>query len=337
MITGHGNDSYRYSHPIRYDFSSNIGGGVDLSSLKEHIATHLNLIETYPQPAPITLEKELAKSLSIDPACVCVTSGAVEAVYLVAQTWAGSSSAIVAPTFMEYEDACRMNRHALKRIASPDELGDSPQLVWLCNPNNPTGKVIERAFLTALLRSHPHILFVIDRSYENFTMEPQMGVGEALALPNVIQIHSMTKRYAIPGLRLGYMTGCAALVDRVRSFTRPWSVNSLAIEAALYLLSHPCDIDIESCLHEAQRLQGRLRGLGEKLEVMPTCTHFMLARLRERRACDLKEYLIKQHGLLIRDASNFAGLDEHFFRVAAQTVQADDILVNAIDEWLRKS
>jgi len=115
----------------------------------------------------------------------------------------------------------------------------------------------------------------------------------------------------------------------------PWSVNSLAIEAGLFLLEHDSSalLDLPAYLEEAARLQKTLEQLGG-LEVWATETHFMLVRLRMGKASALKDYLANEQGILIRDASNFEGLDEHFFRIATQTPEENDRLVTAIGQWL---
>ena len=111
----------------------------------------------------------------------------------------------------------------------------------------------------------------------------------------------MTKRYAVPGLRLGYVTGAPHLLHRLRTNRMPWSVNQLAIEAGLHLLEHdvPNPLDVASYLQEAARLRSALEALGG-LEVWATETHFMLVCLRMGRASALKDYLAGEHGILIR-------------------------------------
>lgn len=209
------------------------------------------------------------------------------------------------------------------------------RMCWLCNPNNPTGKVVEKQKLIALIRCNPRVCFVIDQSYEFFTLRPLLMASEAASFPNVLLLHSMTKRYAIPGLRLGYITGNAGLLNRLRTHRMPWSVNQLAIQAGLYLLKHTREvlIDITTYLEETKRFRKRLQTLGI-LDVWETDTHFMLVCLRFGKASALKGYLAEEHGILIRDASNFEGLDERFFRIATQTPEENNKLVEAIERWL---
>ena len=217
MIDGHGDDAYRYGH-IRVNFSSNVYTHVNHDSLNGYLFRQMACIRTYPEPEPYTLERELAARYQVSPENVCVTNGATEAIYLIAQAWRGSRSAILMPTFSEYADACRLHAHEVESVFTLDALSGRTSLVWLCNPNNPTGEVRPAGRLRRLIEEHPRQLFVIDQSYEAFTLKEVLGVGETAALPNVLLLHSMTKRFAVPGLRLGYLTGHKDLLQKLRRY-----------------------------------------------------------------------------------------------------------------------
>lgn len=343
MIKGHGDDAYQYDRPITINFSSNVFGRVDLKGLKKHLCSCMGEIGSYPEPEPYTLEAGLARRHRLQADEVCVTNGATEAIYLIAQTFRGTNSVIYQPTFSEYADACRMHGHrvtALFMLPTEKEqyrLPSDIRMLWLCNPNNPTGRVIRKEELKRLVEQNPKVCFVIDQSYESFTLSPLFTAEEAATYSNVLLLHSMTKRYAMPGLRLGYVTGCAGLLERLRTNRMPWSVNQLAIQAGMYLLAHPLEapLDMVTYLEEANRLRNRLQALGA-MDVWETETHFMLVCLCFGKASALKEYLANQHGILIRDASNFEGLDDRFFRIAAQTSEENDLLVDAIGKWLEE-
>lgn len=337
MIEGHGDDLYKYGKKIVSNFSSNVYNRIDHSGLYQRLNERLSTICSYPEPMPYSLESEIARRYSLTPRQVCVTNGATEAIYLIAQVFQGRTSAVLGPTFSEYADACRVHRHKVKPFYSLDALPEDVELVWICNPNNPTGEVRNKEDLKALVDSHPDKLFVFDQSYEYFTLKSLLGIKEAASFPNVILLHSMTKQYAIPGLRMGYFTASEGLTDDVRCRRMPWSVNSLAIEAAKYLLEEGDGIsaDIPQLLAERERLTNLLLATG-MLEIWPTDTHYMLIKLRMGKAAALKDFLAVNHGILIRDASNFEGLDERFFRIATQTPEENDKLVKAISEWMEQ-
>lgn len=332
MIEGHGDDAYKYK-AIKINFSSNVYNHVDHSGLYQYLSRQMESIRTYPEPEPYSLEKVLAERFRLSSEEVCVTNGATEAIYLIAQTFRNQTSAILMPTFSEYADACRLHGHKVVPIYNLNRLPDRGKLIWLCNPNNPTGEVREKEALTACIKQNPQRIFIIDQSYEFFTQKALLTVREAAEFPNVILLHSMTKRFAVPGLRLGYITACKELLHEIRTQRMPWSVNQLAIEAGHYLLSSSqCDIDISLLLKEKERLAQSLLSIGG-MEIWPSDTHYMLVQLRMGKAAALKEYLATEQGILIRDASNFEGLNEHFFRIATQTPEENDKLVESIKKW----
>ena len=332
MIEGHGDDAYKYK-AIKINFSSNVYNHVDHSGLHQHLFQQMESIRTYPEPEPYSLEKVLAERFHLSSEEVCVTNGATEAIYLIAQTFRNQISAILMPTFSEYADACRLHGHKVVPIYNLNRLPDRGRLIWLCNPNNPTGEVREEEVLTACIKQNPQRIFVMDQSYEFFTQKALLTAREAAEFPNVILLHSMTKRFAVPGLRLGYITACKELLHEIRTQRMPWSVNQLAIEAGHYLLSSSqYDIDISLLLKEKERLAQSLLSIGG-MEIWPSDTHYMLVQLRMGKAAALKEYLATEQGILIRDASNFEGLNEHFFRIATQTPEENDKLVESIKKW----
>lgn len=340
MIIGHGDDLYRYQ-AVRFNFSSNIYSHADLSGVKKHLATCLDRIGSYPEPQPFTLETMLAGRHGIDPSCVMVTNGATEAIYLIARAFAhsfrtGERSRYVVchPTFSEYEDALRVAGCIPARSGHVDD--DEDKMIWLCNPNNPTGEVMPADVVRRRLCNRHH-LHVIDRSYEDHTLSEQMTVAEGTTHDNLVQIHSMTKTYAIPGLRLGYITAAAPLIARIRSHQHPWAVNALAMAAGEYLLKEGAKAvnDLEAYLAETRRLREMLDSL-DGINVDDTRTNFMLCRLTDGSAADLKTWLVEHHGILIRDASNFKGLDEHCFRIAAQAPEENDLLVTCVADYLQQ-
>ena len=355
MLSGHGDDTYKYKD-IRINFSSNVYNHFCHDGLYAHLASRMDCIRNYPPPTPSELEKEIATLHNLSPENVIVTNGATEAIYLIAQAFAQASSLILQPTFTEYEDACKQYQKPpspprgsllyttdpskwdtlLKELLLSKELplgGLGGFLFWLCNPNNPTGQVIPKPILESAIASHPDTIFIIDESYAPFTMQPLVSTSMSGA-KNVLLLHSMTKEFAIPGLRLGYITGSAALLSLIRKCRMPWSVNQLAIEAAHYLLAHKSDysLDLPALMAERERMARELSAING-ITVYPSDTHILLCRIEGTTASELKDFLANNHGILIRDASNFQGLDEHYFRIAVQTPEEDNQLLNILKEW----
>lgn len=335
MLDGHGDDSFRYDSPIRHNFSTNISPGADTSALMEHLANAgCSIVKCYPEPSPTSVETLLGKEHNVGNECVMVTNGATEAIYLTAHYLQSKHSAIVSPTFREYQDACALYGHKIDFITSIEDISPDVGAVWLCNPNNPTGHVTDKTTLLEHISSHPDITYIIDQAYSDYTTRPLINGYEAIRLPNVIILHSLTKRFSIPGLRIGYAISNPSLTSELRRHRMPWSVNSFAIEAAKFLLNRNdrASIDAPTLHNEALRIASLLKGIG--IESSATDCNFMLCKLPFGSASDLKKFLIDNYGILIRDASNFEGLTQSYFRVAAQTREENNLLIEAITKWI---
>lgn len=333
---GHGDDAFRYGDKIKMNFSSNVYSGADYSGLKKHLMAHFDVIGHYPEPDAHTLESMLAEKLGVPENTILVTNGANEAIYLIANLYSGWASVIPQPTFTEYEDACRKFRHLIS-YDSADELEVLPEdrIYWLCNPNNPTGNVLLKSLVNHIIRKHPRYLYVVDQSYADYTLSPMLEPKEMIDCYNVMLVHSLSKKYCIPGLRLGYMFASPIIIERLKQLRQPWTVNAMAIEAGKFLVKNDPKMipDLPGYLAEAQRLHQNLSDV-EGLMVMKSEANFMLVNIDEGNTPELKKWLIDNYGILIRDASNFRGLDNHCFRVTAQTPEENDMLLEAIKSYL---
>ncbi len=329
MLTGHGDDLYLYNH-VRLNFSSNIPAHADIEELKAFLRQQFDAVSCYPEPEPFSAEHAIARQRGVPAECVLMTNGATEAIYLVAQLLRSEHFdfyEIAQPTFSEYRDACMM-----AGLPCGDSRADGGKCAfWLCNPNNPTGGVV--AIEEVRRKAGQYDMLVVDQSYEAYTLEPMLSPAEAVRHANIIQIHSMTKTCAVPGLRIGYVVAAPQVIAKLRRFVRPWSVNALASLAAEWLADHDFRAvkDMEHYLSEAQRLNRELNKI-DGVRALPTATNFMLCVLERQTAASLKQHLVEKHGILIRDASNFAGLDQHYFRVASQTKEENDELLERMKE-----
>ena len=324
MLTGHGDDTYRYTD-IRMNFSSNIYPHADLAALEQHLCSRIDCIRTYPQPTPTDIEAMIAAGHGISADTVMLTAGATDAIYLISQTLRHLKTFRTwSPTFSEYADACHTYGYTWQQDGA---------VAWLCNPNNPDGHVTDADTIKAL--AHCHQWLVIDQSYEDYTLQPMLTATDALQMERVVQVRSMTKRYAVPGLRLGYIIAPAALIHELRQNYRPWTINSVGIEAARWLLQHDaCAIpDIKAYIDEAMRLRTMLNGI-EGINMAESDTSFMLGTIKPATAARLKDYLATHHGMLIRDASNFDGLTPHHFRIATSSPTENNALADAIKTFV---
>lgn len=336
MFNGHGDDTYRYGNRIKHNFSTNIIADTAHSGLMAHLSQQLHLITNYPEPQPLSLERRIAGYLGISEENVVITNGATDAIYRLAQIYREGISAIYCPSFREYQDACALNSHTIKFFENLGDLSCEADVIWFCNPNNPTGRVWEKGELLRLASDSRNSILIIDQAYADYTSKPVVTVQEALRYGNIVLLNSLTKRFSVPGLRIGYTVASADICRCIREHGIPWAVNALAISAAEYLIAHPDQYPVNKhFLHaEALRIAKAFKELG--MDVSDTDCNFILCRLHDGRiASDLKEWLVKNKGILIRDASNFEGLDSGYFRVAAQSYEENNLLIKSVKEWIR--
>ena len=335
MVYRHSDDIFRYGDKIKLDFSSNTIAWADLSGLREHLMKHFEVVSHYPESEPSSLEKLLAEHLGVPENTVMITNGANEAIYLIAQLYKNWASIIPQPTFNAYEYACKTFDHLISYDRKNDlDVMPEDRIYWICNPNNPTGNVLLKPLMNRIIRQNPRYLYVVDQSFADYTLQPMLNPSEMVDCYNLMLIGSLSKKYCIPGLRLGYIFSSPIIIDRLRQIRQPWAVNSMAIEAGKYLLTNNPQMipDLQDYLSEAQRLRQELTVI-EGIRVLKTDTHFMLVIIDFAEAWELKQWLINNYGILIRDASDFRGLDSHYFRIVALTKEDDNQLVAAIREF----
>lgn len=334
MIHGHGDDLFLFGSKIKVNFSSNIPQRVDHRGLMNYLFNSEVLFSNYPDPDASTVAFLLAEYLKeIKEENILVTNGATEAIYLLAHLFQGKKSAIVVPTFREYQDACLIYGHSLKFVSHLSEIPVDSEMVWLCNPNNPTGLCYDACELRELIKRKPKTTFIIDQAYASYSVKEVLANREVLSSSNLVILGSLTKRFSIPGLRIGYAIADAALISKIKKLKMPWSVNSVAISAAGYLLENKDSyiIDKEKLHQEAKKMVIGFKELG--IEALPTDCNFFLSKLQYGNASRLKDWLIDHYGILIRDASNFESLSPSYFRVAAQSPEENVLLLNALKEW----
>lgn len=152
--------------------------------------------------------------------------------------------------------------------------------------------------------------------------------------PNGIMIKSLTKSFAVPGLRLGYIIANPEIISRAKQLRRPWAVGGLERKSVewLFMNRERYRIDVAMLLSEANRVREALKDLG--ISAGESKTNFLLCQLPEGEACELKQWLVDNYGVLIRDASNFHGLTPRHFRIAVQRPEENDLLIEAIGKWL---
>ncbi|MDO4721800.1 aminotransferase class I/II-fold pyridoxal phosphate-dependent enzyme [Porphyromonas circumdentaria] len=343
MINGHGEEYFAENNPAILNFSSTVWYGGDTQLLFEHLIQLLpESIQHYPEADGATLRKMIARRHELSENNIVITNGPVSAFYLIAQAFAGKKVLIPVPSFSEYEEAMRLydfNIRLVSNLAPIEEWPlDEVDFCFLSTPNNPDGRIMSHAELIRLVSKHPKVNFIIDQAYANYTTTNLLKPGISKQYPNIITVWSFSHTYSIPGLRIGYIVANKNITEQLSKYLIPWSVNTLAIEAAKYILIHPAQftLPIRKWQRATQELMSKLRTFDD-LEVIPSETTFFLVRLKKGTAAQLRMYLLNTHNILIRDASGFHGLNESYVRITARDEEKNNILVGAIEQWLNET
>jgi len=340
MIHGHGDDAYKYNKPIVADFSSNVWFEGPSTNLLKHLQDQLHKVDHYPEPGGETLQRKVADYHNLEFKNCLITNGSVETFYLIALACRKHKSTIVTPCFSEYEDACQIHDHEIQFVKNTDQWKEQiygSQVVWFGNPNNPDGNVIGPEVLERLLEEHPETVFVVDEAYGELCTGFQSAVSLLPEYQNLLIVRSFTKNFAIPGLRLGYVLGEKSLIEKLHKLKMPWTVNSIAMEAGRFIMEHYDELmpDKYKVKAASEAFHRQLKTLEDSLTIIPSHCNYCLIKLNGFYSGKLKQYLVEEYGILIRDASNFRGLDEQYIRVAVQKPKQNSLLTEGLKNGIK--
>lgn len=337
MINGHGNDLHNYKGKIKADFSSNVWFEGPHPSLTQHLKENIMSIQNYPEPDASSCAKEIEQFYNLSQNSCIVTNGSVEGFYILAQALNKRSATIFAPSFAEYEDACQRFNYKYEIVSNQDinpNYKFTNDLVWLCNPNNPDGKITPLATIEKWLYDNPQCIFIIDEAYAELCVNFKSCLSLLSKHRNLIIVKSFTKAFAIPGLRLGMILTNPKLIMQIKPYQLPWSVNSMALEACTFIIKNHNSLLLDQHLLASlsKELQEQINSIPE-LEVTPSDCNYFIVRTKKNKTAELKSLLANEHGILIRDASNFRGLSKQHFRIAIQSLEKNNLLISALQQW----
>jgi threonine-phosphate decarboxylase len=327
------------------DFSASINPLGPVPGVRGAVAAVFDRLGHYPDCDCADLRDALARHHGLGPENIRVTNGSTELIYLLPRLAQGRRALVIAPPFSEYARALGRDdwRVDFFRLSPADcfelplvPLGDTLRagydLLILGNPANPTGRLYSPAEVEALyqLCRGAGCLLAVDEAFMDFCEE---GSAKRLAAEGegIIVLRSLTKFYALPGLRLGCAIGPPPLIARLAELQEPWSVNTCAQAAGIASLADPAYAAASRQLvaTERTRLQAGLAAL-PWLRPFPAAANYLLVEaVRGPSAGELAGRLLAER-ILIRDCGNFAGLDDRFFRVAVRGRQENDRLLAAL-------
>ncbi|MDI3535197.1 MAG: threonine-phosphate decarboxylase [Thermosediminibacterales bacterium] len=334
------------------DFSANINPLGPSPRAVEAIKQNLDKIVHYPDIEYRELQQELARHLSVKPELIIPGNGASELIYLIANRKRPGCALMPAPTFSEYEMAVKGAGGKVKFIALSSnnnfniELNEFENnlsdidMVFLCNPNNPTGTILERDRLLEFVdkAGDKGIFVVIDEAFMDFVEDEDKRTlrNDVEQRNNLFVLGSLTKFFALPGLRIGYGIGPSCLINQLRQYKEPWSINIFAQAAALASLRDTEYIrkTRNYIYNEKMFLFNALNEL-PGFKAYPSASNYFFIDIRGSgfTAAQLQSRLGPK-GILIRNCSSYPFLDDYYIRVAVRTREENLFLINVLKNIL---
>lgn len=328
------------------DFSANVSPLGLPAGVAAAITNALPTADRYPDPLCRELRAALAGAEGVPADWILCGNGAADLIFRLALAVRPRRALLPAPTFAEYEAALQTVGCAVQRVflreentfAVTEEFIDAvtpeTDIVFLCQPNNPTGQVTPPALVERLVRrcAECGAVLVVDECFLDFLPDRDALTAKQLLrdAPQLFILKAFTKLYAMAGVRLGYaLCGDAALLEKMRGAGQPWAVSSLAQAAGLAALQETAYAGAVRALIAEQRprMAAGLRALG--LRVMDGQANYLLFRATP----DFGEKL-RRRGAVVRSCANYPGLDAAWYRTAVRTAEENTRLLQIMGEIL---
>lgn len=339
------------------DFSSNLNAFGPPDWLRRTISWSMAKIVEYPDPSYLKLceaaalrYKAVGEGDDLASNNFLPGNGSVELIYALAGLHGFRRAIVLAPSFQGYTRACAAKGLICEPVSLDAEDGfafhpekidaalkkvNEPSLVFLGQPNNPTGRLIDRDTIIQLAEDNSRSIFVVDEAFGDFIKDFRTLIGVNLA--NVVVLNSLTKVFACPGIRLGLAYADPHLLEEIAEIIPPWTVNVIAQEVGLKALGDSEFIKStrEKVVEERTFLFDSLREFSE-FTIFPSETNFFLGRINVPGLTSktLTRKLLVEKRLAIRDCSNFLGLSNKYFRISVRKKEENELLLEAIGEIL---
>lgn len=328
------------------DFSVNTNPLGSPTFIQEEWSSFYEIVEHYPDPYGQRLKEMIAKLNDVHVEQVLLGNGAAELIYLIGQSFQGERALIVEPTFIEYRDSCEAFGYKVQSLILKEEDGwqlhyemlesklAEVDLVFICHPNNPTGVIYEPSLFERLLEQveKTKTMLVIDEAFYDFCEESHSLAERTKTSKHLIVLRSMTKMYAIAGLRLGYLLAHQDVVAKLSPLLPHWNVNGLAQEIGFRCLQ---DDDFvaktkQYIAKERNKLLPSLQQLGYYCS--SSNVNYFLLRDSNESSDELLKFLLEE-GIISRHTHNFIGLDGKYLRLAIKREEENKRLLEALKRW----
>lgn len=342
----HGGDIYKYDNKI-LDFSANINPLGMPDTAKNAIINGIDKYEAYPDYSSRQLRNALSIFYNFDSDRIVCGNGAADLIFRICLALRPKKVLIPSPTFSEYEEAAKISggvvhNHILRESENFDvtlkiieSIDKDTDMVFLCSPNNPTGRAIDLRIIEAILiklQENKGIL-VLDQCFVHFLLDEDeyFAINLLKKYDNLIILGAFTKIFAMAGLRLGYaLFGSKDIAAKIENTLQPWAVSTVASEAGCAALSRDFINKTKQYVKEQRDfLTNSLSDIG--IRVFESQANYILIKSDQNILDgDLADEALK-HGVLIRKCSNFRGLSSFFFRIAVRTEEENKIFVEVLE------
>lgn len=332
----HGGDIYsaRADMPDKriIDFSANINPLGTPEKIKDAVRKSIDALDAYPDVRCSRFCRAAAEYHGVDSDFICAGNGAADIIFRLVHAVKPKTAAVCAPTFGEYEHALRGVGCEVRFYESGEleKCANGADMAFICNPNNPTGELTDGNYIENIVKENKNTLFVIDECFLDMTLEETRCsmISRLYLYPNIWVLKSLTKMYALAGLRIGYgICSDEKLCAAVRECGQPWAVSTASQAAGA--AAFECGEDRREFLDMLERERGYLYGELKRLgfDVSVPTANFVFFRGAE----GMREKLYKK-GILIRGCGDYRGLDGGCYRVCVRTHEENKILVKALTE-----
>ena len=328
------------------DFSTNLNPLGPPAGVLQALRRGLSDIARYPDTDSSMLVHALAKHHRVDPDQIVIGNGVNECIHAIARSRSPGVVAIVQPTYTEYHRACVNAGHEVQHwLADGDDFQPAPfdpdaaRMVWLCNPNNPTGRLWRRDQLLSWVKTYPRVDFVVDESFLPFRRDELRYslIDRVKQLGNLIVLRSLTKLFTLPGLRLGYLVAHPDRASALRSDQPWWPIGVLSQVAGLAALKDKPFVRKTQAWLKPERnlLLYKLDAFSDQLRPVLSETNFVLVRL-QRISAEMLTCRLLRHNICVRLATNrFIGLEGEYIRLAVRTRKENEQLLTALQSILK--
>ena len=326
------------------DFSSNITPLGIPSSVKSIIKKNFDKIGFYPDPNSEQITLNLEKYTHLPKSNIIVGNGAIEILYNFCYAFLSKTTKVLIhiPTSQEYETAVKLNDCKISYFKSINLSKDLDSFIlqipkngciFLCNPNNPTGELLTKKELLSIIikaKKLKTLVFIDECFIELVPDYDESVISYVKKYDNLFILRSLTKSFGLPGIRIGYACGSKEIIKILQKIKIPWSVNSIAQDAANEVIKNKSHITKSNFIIKKElKYLNKLISSIDGFECIPSSTNFILIKTKYNSTY-LQKKLLKNK-ILIRDCKNFRGLNEHYFRIAVKSHRDNVKLVAALE------